>query len=131
MSAGSGPSELRGAGDRLAPCPDSPNAVSSQAEDRLHSVEPIAYEGSGESALGRLLEILLDEPRHRLVSRGRSHAHVECRSLVFRFVDDLELLVDEAASVVHVRSASRLGYSDLGVNRRRVERLRSRFRASA
>jgi uncharacterized protein (DUF1499 family) len=63
-----------------------------------------------------------------VVARTESYLHAEFTSLFFRFVDDVEFLVDDAAKVIHVRSASRLGRSDLGVNRKRVERIRARWR---
>ena len=113
----------------LAPCPDRPNCVSSLAEDADHRVEPLPLEGNPEEALARLNGIIeamrgatVDEVRD-----GRLKARF--RSRVFRFVDDLEMVVDESAGVVHVRSASRVGYSDLGVNRKRVETIRERYRA--
>jgi uncharacterized protein (DUF1499 family) len=66
-------------------------------------------------------------PGARIISDEDGYLHAEFRSRVFRFVDDVELLMDEAGHKIDVRSASRLGYSDLGVNRRRVEQLRARF----
>jgi len=67
--------------------------------------------------------------RARVVTEDGCYIHVEFTSFVFRFVDDAEFLLDEAVKTIHVRSASRIGYSDLGVNRKRVEMIRSRFDA--
>lgn len=112
---------------RLAPCPDTPNCVSSQAPDRAHRVEPLPLVGTPEQALGRLREIIEAMPRTVVEESGKGRLKARFRSLVFGFVDDLELAADPEAGVIHVRSASRVGYSDLGVNRRRVEEIRSRY----
>lgn len=112
---------------RLAPCPRSPNCVSSLATDAVHRVEPLTLGGSPELALARLGEILEAMPRAQVTERDEGYLKARFRSLVFGFVDDLELAVDVAAGVIHVRSASRVGRADLGVNRRRVERLRARY----
>ncbi len=115
------------AAGRLAPCPNKPNCVSSQAEDGEQRVEPLAFTGSPEDVIDRLRRIVVDMPRTRIVSADERYLHAEFRSRIFRFTDDVELLVDPEAGVVHVRSASRTGYSDLGANRKRVEALRSAF----
>lgn len=73
--------------------------------------------------------IILSEPRTRIVEEQPGYLHAVFTSLVFRFQDDVEILRDADAQVLHVRSASRVGHSDLGVNRKRVERLRQRFQA--
>lgn len=130
---------------QLGPCPESPNCVNSFADpdDRTHYIEPIAFpawaSGSSQSAtedtsasdgtrvLDALQEVLSTWARTTIETRNDKYIHVRAVSLVMRFVDDMELLLDEEKRVVHVRSASRAGYSDLGVNRKRVERLRSEF----
>jgi uncharacterized protein (DUF1499 family) len=112
---------------RLADCPDSPNCVSSQSDDPEHRVEPLPLRGSGSEALARLRSVLAAMPHTRIVEEQGDYLHAEATSLVFGFVDDVELLVDEGAKVIHVRSASRVGHSDLGVNRDRVERLREAY----
>jgi uncharacterized protein (DUF1499 family) len=78
-------------------------------------------------ALARLKQVLLNEPRTSIVKEEGDYLHAEARSFLFRFVDDVEFLLDADQQVIHVRSASRIGYSDLGVNRRRIERIRSAF----
>ena len=80
-----------------------------------------------DEALKRLKQVLLDEPRTTIVTEEGGHLHAETRSFLFRFIDDVEFMLDADNQVIHVRSASRTGYSDFGVNRRRVERLRKRF----
>ena len=112
---------------RLPPCPDKPNCVSSQSADRTHAIEPLQYEGTKEKAWRALVEAVASSKRARIVTDDGDHLHAEFTSAVFRFVDDVDFLCDRERKVIHVRSASRVGWSDLGVNRRRVEDLRIRF----
>jgi uncharacterized protein (DUF1499 family) len=79
----------------------------------------------------RLAAILRELPRITIVAADGVYLRAESRSAIFRFVDDVEFLADEAAKVIHVRSASRLGSSDLGVNRRRVESIRKLWETRA
>jgi uncharacterized protein (DUF1499 family) len=109
---------------KLAPCPASPNCVSSQAIDAEHRVEPMPYTIARTEALATAKAVIVATPRTKLVSTSDDYLHAEYTSLIFRFVDDLELWFDDAAKLIHVRSASRVGRSDLGVNRKRVEHLR-------
>jgi uncharacterized protein (DUF1499 family) len=111
----------------LQPCPSSPNCVSSQASDPAQRVEPLAFSGDPAAAQARLTRALQQMRGMSLVEQRPGWIAAEFRSRVFRFVDDVHLSLDPAASVFHVRSASRTGYSDLGVNRKRVEELRTRF----
>ncbi len=113
----------------LPACPDKPNCVSSQApaSDKQHAIAPLAFSGDADRAWEALERAILSLPRTRLVSDGHGYLHAEATSLIFRFVDDVECILDRAASVIHVRSASRVGHGDMGVNRKRVERLRERF----
>lgn len=127
--AGNRPSPFGTAGGSLAPCPDTPNCVSSQSADERHAVAPLRYEGAGDAALRRLTEVIRGMKRARIATIQERYVHAEFTSLVFRFVDDVEFLLDEAAQRIHVRSASRVGTSDFGVNRRRVEEIRTRFDA--
>jgi uncharacterized protein (DUF1499 family) len=87
----------------------------------------LRFSGGAEEAWGRLGALLTAWPRTRVVTATGSYVHAECHSRIFRFVDDVEFLLDRAAGVIHVRSASRAGHSDLGVNRARVEALRRAF----
>jgi uncharacterized protein (DUF1499 family) len=112
---------------RLAECPNTPNCVCSQANDEPHRTEPLHFQGSPEAAMVRLRGVLGAWPRTRVVSDTEDYIHVECTSLIFRFVDDVEFLLDRASGVIHCRSASRVGHSDLGANRRRIEALREAF----
>ncbi|SFO91653.1 Uncharacterized conserved protein, DUF1499 family [Pseudomonas borbori] len=110
---------------RLAPCPQSPNCVSSQASDEAQRIEPLPLKGSPSQTQALLARLLADEPRARLIEQDANYLRAEFSSRVLRFVDDVEFLIGEQA--VDVRSASRLGYSDLGVNRKRIEHLRQRL----
>jgi uncharacterized protein (DUF1499 family) len=112
--------------DELA-CPPSPNCVSSRATDEQHFVAPLAFEGDPAEALRRLEKIVASMSGVSVVAVTDRAIHAEFRSRIFRFVDDVDLVVDPARGVVDVRSASRLGYSDLGANRRRVEAIRQKW----
>ena len=112
---------------RLRPCPSSPNCVCSQNQDTGHHIEPLPFSGSPREAWDRLHALIEKLPRTRVVSRDDSYLHVEFTSLLMRFVDDVEFLLDEPASVIHIRSASRIGHSDLGANRKRIEAIRQHW----
>jgi uncharacterized protein (DUF1499 family) len=111
---------------KLAACPSSPNCVCTQAADGGHRIEPLAYTGSPEEAKARLKAVLSGLPRGRIVSETDNYLHAEFTSRLFRFVDDVEFLI-EPGGVIHFRSASRAGHSDLGVNRARMEAIRQSF----
>ena len=107
---------------RLAPCPDKPNCVSSQATDAEHAMSPmVRSDPTPEVAISRIAERILQMPRTKIVSRKPNYLHVEFRSALFGFVDDVEFYAPAEQKVVHFRSAARLGHSDLGVNRQRME----------
>lgn len=114
---------------RLANCPDSPNCVCSQETRPSHQVAALAYEGDGTLAFSRLSELLEVWPRARIITRTGTYMHVEFTTRFLRFVDDVEFLLAEDEDIIHVRSASRVGHSDLGTNRKRVEAIRAAFAA--
>jgi len=128
--SGTRPSTLGVREGRLAPCPDSPNCVSTQSADAKHGIDPIVYTTSLEEARNRLENIVRAMPRTKVVRLEEDYMHLECNSRLFRFVDDVEFWFDDADKVIHCRSASRKGYSDLGVNRKRVEQIREQFTAT-
>ena len=128
--SGAAPDDLGVTGGRLKPCPDKPNCVSSQAEDARY-VAPFRFLDSPAAALERIERIVGTMPRMRVVKRTPTYLHAEAASRVFGFIDDIEFLVDIESRLLHVRSAARLGYSDFGVNRRRVETIRAAFAAVA
>jgi uncharacterized protein (DUF1499 family) len=90
---------------------------------------PLRYSGSAEDARRTLLNVLQSTPRARVVDVDDVYIHAEVTSLVFRFVDDVEFLIEPQAKLVHFRSASRVGHSDLGANRRRMSALSRRLAA--
>ena len=108
-------------GGRLSPCRSTPNCVSSQADpaDKEHYIAPIPFKGDAIAAVRRAVESM---PRSRIISVDSHYLYAEFRSALLGYVDDVEFHYD--GSVIHVRSASRLGRRDFGVNRARVEELR-------
>jgi uncharacterized protein (DUF1499 family) len=110
---------------KLDPCPSSPNCVSTQAQDAGHAITPIRYRKSRAEAKEALKEVIRSMPRTKLVEENETHLHYEATSLLLRFVDDVEFLFDDETKTIHFRSASRTGYGDLGVNRKRMEEIRS------
>ena len=124
--AGKRPANLGFRSGHLADCPETPNCVSSQATDKDHFIEPFSYTGDKKEAFQRLKKIIESEERTRIITESENYLHVEFTTAIMRFVDDVEFYFPDEP-LIHVRSASRVGYSDLGVNRRRVEHLRELF----
>ncbi|QDU61929.1 hypothetical protein Pan216_27940 [Planctomycetes bacterium Pan216] len=128
LSLSTGPARNIGMREgRLSGCPGSPNCVSSEASDTEHRIEPLRFEGTPNEAMDELVRIVESMPRSRIVTRAGDYLHVEFRSRVFRFVDDLEFLIDARTKMIACRSAARVGYSDFGVNRDRLEKIRAAF----
>jgi uncharacterized protein (DUF1499 family) len=115
----------------LAACPDTPNCVRSAAADPRHAIAPIAASPPLQAALAELVGIAAAMPGARVITSRPDYAHLEFETPLMGFVDDVEFAVDAAAGVIQVRSASRVGTSDFGVNRKRVEDLRRAFAAAA
>ena len=109
---------------QLRPCPDTPNCVSSQSKDPSRFIAPLDYAGSLEASQKKLLHILKSMRGVNIITETKNYLHVTVTSRLFRFVDDLEFYFVEEPPVIHVRSASRVGYYDFGVNRRRIEKIR-------
>ena len=137
MLSGKPPDDLGVRGGRLKPPAQTPNSVSSQASlypdhpQRFNAgVPPIAYTGDAQQAMARLTVLLEKTPGCVLVTREPGYLYTQWTTRRLKFTDDVEFLLDPVASVIHVRSASRLGSNDLGVNRLRVEALRARFALS-
>jgi uncharacterized protein (DUF1499 family) len=129
--SGKTPATLGVKDGRLAPCPSSPNCVSTRSEDPRHAIAPLSFSGTAAEARGRLLAVLDGTKRCRVVTANDTYIHAEFTSALFRFVDDVEFQIDPDTRLIHFRSASRLGHSDLGVNRRRMEALRAAFERNA
>jgi uncharacterized protein (DUF1499 family) len=117
--------------DELAACPDRPNCVTSLSDDKGHFIAPLTYEGSMAEASARLLSVLEQMKGAKIVSRTDTSIQAEFTSTVFGFVDDVDFRFDAADRRIDLRSASRVGYTDFGVNRRRIEEIRRRFQAAA
>lgn len=123
--SGSPPDNLGVHDGQLAPCPDSPNCVNSQASDARHAIAPLPLKGDVQQTQAQLKQLLGSEARVRLVEEKPGYLRAEFSSKLMRFVDDVEFLI--GATAVDVRSASRLGHSDFDVNRERIEHLRQRL----
>ena len=127
LSAPHAAGEPTSAPGKLFACPDSPNCVSSLSTEKAHFIEPLHYVGSLADARNKLIHLLQNLKRVHLIKKEPDYIHAEFRSAVFRFVDDVEFYFLPEERIIHIKSASRSGYYDFGVNRRRVERLRSEF----
>lgn len=111
----------------LMKCPKTPNCVSSHAKDEKHFIQPILFIGTSQEAQSRLLEILIEWKGTKVVVSQDNYIRAEFTSKVFRFVDDVEFYFPETGTkeiTIHSRSASRVGKSDFGVNRKRIEQIR-------
>lgn len=114
---------------RLADCPPSPNCVCTQATAASQQVQPIPFTGSAAEAADRLRAVLSRQPRTATITDRGDYLHAEATSRLFRYVDDVECFIDADKQVIHFRSASRVGHSDLGVNRQRMDAIRAAFLA--
>lgn len=120
-----GPEHMSPSQGPLSPCPDKPNCVSSQATRESQRIDPLLVEGDPANALALLVSAIENMARAEIVTAGDGYLHAEFKSAIFRFADDLEAVYDPELPGFHVRSASRVGHSDLGANRKRIEALRS------
>ena len=127
MFAGKRPNNLGVRDGKLAPCPSTPNCVCSQSEDAGHKIEPLTYKSTPEVAFTQLKQAIASQPRTKIITESPNYLYAEFTSAIMKFVDDVEFYLDEDAKVIHVRSASRLGQSDLGVNRKRIETIRAKL----
>jgi len=123
--SGSRPTNLGVKDGGLAPCPATPNCVNSQTRDEAHTIAPLQYDGPPEAVLSRLKIVIQSQPRVKVVVEGDRYLYAEFTSALMGFVDDVEFYVNPGERVIDARSASRLGESDLGVNRQRIETIRA------
>lgn len=117
---------------QLAQCPASPNCVNSQAKDQKHFIEPIQISGTPSETRNHILIILKELNRSKIITAEDNYIRAEFSSRVFGFVDDIEFYFPDTNStktIIHVRSASRVGYWDFGVNRKRIEQVRNRLKS--
>ena len=112
---------------RPAPCPGSPNCVSSLGTGPGDRMDPIPFESSRAEAKSRLSRVIQGMSKSLIEVELDDYIHATFRSLIFGFVDDVEFWLDDSAKAIHFRSASRTGYYDFGVNRRRMEAIRAAF----
>ena len=111
----------------LAPCPGSPNCVLSQQSDSKYRIQPLAFDGPLDVRKERLNQVILSLENARIITQNVNYWHIEFTSRWMSFVDDVEFYFMEEEELIHVRSASRLGYYDFGVNRKRVEEIRFKY----
>jgi uncharacterized protein (DUF1499 family) len=126
--SGKRPNNLGVQGNRLTTCPPSPNCVCSDDRDAAHGIVPFTLAVPPEQAWEAARRAVMRLPRTSIVSEAPRYLRAECKSALFGFVDDLELHL-RGDTAIAVRSASRVGHSDFGVNRKRVEQLRGLLRA--
>lgn len=118
------PAKLADGTGRLAPCPASPNCVSSEARDARHAIAALAIRGDVDACWSGLVARLEATPRVELVRREDDYLHAVFTSRLMRYRDDVEFALDRTARLIRVRSASRIGYGDMGANRARIEAIR-------
>ena len=128
--AGSRPDDLGLREGRLAPCPSSPNCVSSGASDEQHAIDGFAFSTSPGDAWNAARAAVAQLPRTEIISQTDDYLHAESTTALMRYVDDVELQLRSGDGVIAVRSASRVGHSDMGANRERVEALRTLLEGS-
>ncbi|BAZ49686.1 hypothetical protein NIES4103_22980 [Nostoc sp. NIES-4103] len=126
--AGKRPNNLGVRNGKLAPCPNSPNCVSSQSSDAAHKIAPLTFTSTPENAIAALKSVIESLPRTTIITESKDYLYAEFKSALLGFVDDVEFYLDRNANVIQVRSASRLGLSDLGVNRQRIETIRAKLK---
>ncbi|MFK7864560.1 MAG: DUF1499 domain-containing protein [Pseudohongiellaceae bacterium] len=117
--AGEPPQNIGVQEGKLTACPDSPNCVSSYESDETHGIQPLS------GSITEISNVLRGLDEANIVSADGNYLYAEFTSALMGYVDDVEFLYNEAAGVTHVRSASRLGHSDLGANRKRIEAIRA------
>lgn len=110
---------------RLAPCPASPNCVSSQSAGGYAQQPPLTFDGDPAAAQARLVAVIEQMPGTRIETQSADYIHATFRSATFGFIDDAQFLIDADAGVIHFRSASRLGYGDLNANADRIAAIRA------
>jgi uncharacterized protein (DUF1499 family) len=132
LFSGRRPDNLGAVRGRLAPPKATPNCVSSQADlgDRTHYIEPLRFSVEPARAWAVLHVVVQGMERAEIVHADAAYLYAEFASRLMGYVDDVEFLLDASSRVIHVRSASRLGIRDFGVNRARVEAIRERLAAA-
>ena len=127
LFAGAQPTNLGIQTGQLSLCPSTLNCVSSQSLDTEHSVEPFTYSSGPEKAFTDIETVIHSLDRTKIITETGNYLYAEFTSAIMGFIDDVEFYLDKDAKIIHVRSASRLGESDLGVNRKRIETIRTKL----
>ncbi|MEM6252037.1 MAG: DUF1499 domain-containing protein [Cyanobacteria bacterium P01_D01_bin.156] len=121
---GNPPTDIGVQDAQLQTCPESPNCVSSTAGDEDHFIAPIAYTADRDAVRDKLIAIIKNQPRTEIIDETDDYIRAEFTSRLMGFVDDAEFYFLPDTQEIALRSAARLGESDLGVNRRRLEQFR-------
>ena len=108
---------------QLKPCPESPNCVSTQTQQKSKQMDPIPFELDPKEVLKVIKGVVENLPNTHLEKESLNYLHYTFKSAIFRFTDDVEFLIDAGQKLIHFRSASRTGYSDMGVNKKRMTEL--------
>jgi len=106
---------------KFHPCPKSPNCVSTHATNDKQKMNPIKFSGSLNEAKDKIIDIISSLKRSKIITNKENYIHAEFRTATFKFVDDVEFLFDDSEKIIHFRSRARSGYSDMGVNRKRMK----------
>ncbi len=120
--AGKKPNNLGVKDGKLAPCPGTPNCVNSQSDNPQSKIEPLPL-----VAITDLRKIIEGMEGTKIIEQTDNYLYAEFKTKLMGFVDDVEFYLEPNENVIHVRSASRLGKSDLGVNRKRIELIREKL----
>lgn len=112
---------------RIKECPESPNCVSSLSSTDRSKIDPLKYRGSIDEARLALKSILVSMRGATIVKDEPAYIHATFTSAIFGFIDDVEFIFDDLEKIINFRSASRTGYYDFGVNRRRMENISRAF----
>ena len=112
---------------KFHPCPKSPNCVSTQSTDKKHRMKPIQYSSTVDEAKEKIKNLIKSFKRTKLITETENYLHFEFRTATFKFVDDVEFYLDVKEKLIHFRSAARLGWSDMGVNRKRMRKIRELY----
>lgn len=125
--AGTRPTNIGVHSGQLTSCPNTPNCVNSQSQDVKDKIEPFTYNSSSEKAMADLKTVIQSFNQAKIITETKNYLYAEFTIPVIGFIDDVEFYLDENAKAIDVRSASRIGESDLGVNRKRIETIRTRL----
>jgi len=111
--------------DQLTECPNKPNCISSQSQSDYAKINPLDMKDNLENTKNNIIKIMQQLPKTKLIKNEGHYLHFTAKSKLIGFTDDVEFLIDEQNKIIHFKSASRLGYRDFGVNRERLEKIRS------